>query len=89
MRRIHTSMVGPAHGYTSSPTPWRLDVNLDAKGETTTGKKFGWKLFHYISGGGMRMFGRTVEQEEADASQNRFLAAMGVLFVFWLAFYFI
>jgi len=85
--RIHISPVKPAHGYTSSSSPWLFDVNTEAKGETTTGKKFGWKLFHYISGGGMRMFGRTVEQEEADIRQNRFFATMGVLFVLWLAFY--
>ena len=78
-------MVGPAHGYTSSPTPWRLDVNLDAKGETTTGKKFGWKLFHYLSGGGMRTFGRTVQQEELGARQTRFLVVAGLLSALWLA----
>ena len=48
-------------------------------------------LFEYlenptaISGGGMRVFGRTVEQEEADARQNRFLWAMGAVFALWLA----
>jgi hypothetical protein len=89
MSDIHTSLVGTLHSYTRSKVPWRLDEYRDAQCVTTKGKRFGWKLFHYISSGGMRMFGRTVEQEEADARQNRFLAAMGVLFVFWLAFYFI
>ena len=89
MKCVHTTIVRPAHGYTRSSTPWLLDANLAAKGETTTGLKFGWKLFHYISGGCMRVFGRTVEQEEADARQNRFLWAMGAVFALWLAFYFI
>ena len=45
----------------------------------------GWKLFHYISGGGMRTFGRTVQQEELNARQNRFLAAAGIAAALWLA----
>ena len=43
------------------------------------------KLFHYISGGGMRTFGRTVQQEELNARQNRFLVAAGVAAALWLA----
>ena len=78
-------MVDDAHAYTRSRTPWRLEVNREARGETTNGKKFGWKLFHYISGGGMRAFGRSVAQEEVDAKQNRFLVAAGVFAALWLA----
>ena len=85
MSGIHTTIVGDAHAYTRSRTPWLLDENREARGETTNGKKFGWKLFHYIAGGGMRAFGRSVRQEEIDAKQNRFLVAAGVFGVVWLA----
>ena len=83
MRDIHTTIVTDAHVYTRSKEPWRLDVYREAKGETTTGKKFGWRLFHYISGGGMRTFGRTVQQEEKDTKLTRFLVAAGVLGAVW------
>lgn len=85
MSGIHTTIVGDAHAYTRSRTPWLLDENREARGETTNGKKFGWKLFHYIAGGGMRAFGRSVRQEEIDAKQNRFLVAAGVFGAVWLA----
>ncbi len=85
MRDIHTAIVTDAHAYTRSKEPWRLEVYREAKGETSTGKKFGWRLFHYISGGGMRTFGRTVLQEERDARRTRFLVAAGVLGALWAA----
>ena len=88
MRGVHTSVVGDAHPYTRSKSPWRLEKYTDAHGETSTGQRFGWRLFHYISGGGMRMFGRTVGQDEVRARQRNFLivaAALGVLwFLFWI-----
>ena len=87
MSAIHTSIVGDAHAYTRSKVPWRLDTYRDAHGETSKGARFGWKLFHYISGGGMRTFGRTVQQEELRVRQNRFLAVAAAVAVLWLAFY--
>lgn len=84
MSAIHTTIVRDAHAYTRSKVPWRLDAYQDAHGETTKGKKFGWRLYHYIAGGGMRTFGRTVQQEELSARQNRFLIIAGVLALVWL-----
>ena len=86
MSAIHTSIVGDAHAYTRSKVPWRLDTYRDAHGETSKGARFGWKLFHYISGGGMRTFGRSVRQEETNARRNRFLAVSAVIGVLWLVF---
>ena len=34
----------------------------------------------------MRTFGRTVQQEELNARQNRFLVAVGIVAALWLAF---
>ena len=85
MSSIHTSIVGDAHAYTRSKVPWRLDAYRDASGETSGGVRFGWKLYHYISGGGMRTFGRTVQQEELNAKQNRFLLAAAAAAALWLS----
>ena len=85
MSGIHTSMVCDAHAYTRSKVPWSLDTYRDAHGETSKGERFGWRLFHYIAGGGMRTFGRTVQQEELDRRQNRFLVLVIGVVVAWLA----
>lgn len=84
MSSIHTNIVGSIHSYTRSHVPWTLDENRDACGETASGLKFGWRLFHYISGGGMRAFGRSVRQEEADIKRNRFLVFAGLFALMWL-----
>ncbi len=89
MSSIHTSIVESAHSYTRSKVPWRLDEYQEAHGETSKGTRFGWKLFHYISGGGMRTFGRTVQQEELGARQNRFLVVAGVVAAVWIALMFV
>ncbi len=78
--------VGERHAYTKSKAPWRLDVYQEARGETSNGVKFGWRLFHYLSGGGLRTFGRTVQQEEADLKRTRFLVATGIVAALWLFF---
>lgn len=88
MSGIHTSIVKDAHAYTRSRVPWLLDAAEAAQDETRTGAKVGWKLFHYISGGGMKTFGRTIQQEEADVKRNRFLVKAAVLGAVWLWFYF-
>ena len=87
MSAILPEPVKSAHAYSRSPTPWRLDAYRQASGTTTKGKKFGWKLFHYLAGGGMRAFGRTVEQEETAWRQARFLRVCGILALIWLWFY--
>lgn len=87
MSRLSNSIVRDAHAYTRSRTPWLLDSSEAAREGTTAGGKFGWRLFHYLSGGGLRAFGRTVEQEEADAKRVRFLIKAAVLGAVWLYFW--
>jgi hypothetical protein len=41
---------------------------------------------HYISGGGMRAFGRTIRQEEVRRYHVRFCIEAGVFAVLWLLF---
>lgn len=82
---IHTDLLREKHAYTRSSVPWRLDDCRDARADVPApGRKVGFRLFRYLSGGGMRSLGRTVEQEEVDRRQNRFLAVAGALGVAWL-----
>ena len=72
------------HSYTRSSEPWQMDRYTAAHGETSSGKEYGWRLFHYISGGGMRTFGRTLRQDARSRRQTRFLVVSAVLFAVWL-----
>ena len=73
MGRISTEIVGDAHAYTRSDVPWSISTAKSARG----------KLIDYISGGGMRTFGRTVRQDEVRRRQLRFLAVAAVLAAVW------
>ena len=75
MGAIHTRFVGDAHSYTRSKSRWRIDAAVRSARD---------RLYHYISGGGLSAFGRTIAQEERDEKQTRFLVAAGVAFVIWL-----
>lgn len=84
MSAVHTNLLDSIHSYTRSHTPWLLDEHRMADGVTATGHRFGWRLFHYIAGGGLKAFGRSVRQEESDVKRNRFLIWAGVFAVLWL-----
>ena len=73
MGRVSTEIVGDAHAYTRSDVPWSI----------STAKTPRSRLINYISGGGMRTFGRTVRQEEVRRKRLRFLAASAVFAVVW------
>ena len=73
MGRVSTEIVGDAHAYTRSDVPWSI----------STAKTSRSRLINYISGGGMRTFGRTVRQEEVRRKQLRFLAVAAVLAAIW------
>lgn len=74
---VRLSALDSKHAYTRSRAPWILADYRSAYG----------KLLHYISGGGMSTFGRTIRQEEARLRQRRFLTLAAVLGALWLAFY--
>ena len=76
MSAIHTTVVTDAHAYTPSNSPWILGEHRSVYG----------KLIHYLAGGGMEAFGRTVRQEEVRRCQIRFLTAAAALAVAWLLF---
>ena len=73
MGRVSTEIVGDAHAYTRSDVPWSIPPAKSARG----------RLIDYISGGGMRTFGRTVRQEEVRRKQVRFLAVAAALAAVW------
>ena len=73
MGRVSTEIVGDAHAYTRSDVPWSISTAKSARG----------RLIDYISGGGMRTFGRTVRQEEVRRKQLRFLAVAAALVAVW------
>ena len=79
MSGVHTELVTAAHGYTRERTPWIMDEHKSVYG----------KLIHYLSGGGMRTFGRTVSQEIVRYRQRRFLVFAFVMGGLWLIFYFV
>ena len=73
MGKVHTEIVEDAHAYTRSDVPWAIATSRTDQD----------RLVNYISGGGMRIFGRTVRQEEVERRQVRFLIVAGILAVAW------
>ena len=57
MAALRTALVKRRHAYTSTDIPWSMDVG--AEGESSDLAKGNWRLFRYLSGGGMRAFGRS------------------------------
>lgn len=82
--RLHPTLVTAEHSYTRSSEPWRMGCNTRAHGRTVSGKTYGWRLFHYISGGGIKAFGRTLRQDIRSRRQSRFLVVSAALFVAWV-----
>lgn len=79
MSIVSTIFRTDAHVYTRSKTPWIIGEHPSAYG----------KLIHYLSGGGMRTFGRTIAQEESRRKHVRFYVFAGILGVVYSAFYFL
>ncbi len=77
MKRLPTSVREDAHAYTRSKSPWIL-----SEYGTNCGK-----LIHYISGGGMRAFGRTIKQEEIRRRHTGFWCLTTILVVVWACFW--
>ena len=74
MENVHTEIVGDAHAYTRSGVPWAMATSRTPRD----------RMRNFISGGGMRIFGRTVRQEEVKRKQLRFLTVVAVLAILWV-----
>jgi len=77
MKQLTTSLARDSHAYTHSKAPWLITVGESAYG----------RMINYLSGGGLRSFGRTLRQEEVLIRQRRFLWTSGVLAAVWLILY--
>lgn len=75
---VHTSLSENAHGYTREDAPWSIDVQQ---------KPDEGRLGHYLSGGGIPAFGRTIRQEVARLKHTRFLTKAIILGIIWLLLY--
>lgn len=64
-------------------TPWTSDLAPDA-GDGTDAERSRRRLFHLLSGGGLKGHVRTGRQEALKARQTRFLAVAAVLAAVWL-----
>lgn len=85
MAALRTALVKRRHAYTSADIPWALDV--DATGDADDVLRHGrWRLFHYLSGGGMRAFGRPSGRELQLRRQTRFLWTSAALAILWVIF---
>ncbi|MBO7721278.1 MAG: hypothetical protein J6T01_02625 [Kiritimatiellae bacterium] len=81
MGKVPTSLLDHDHAYTRSESPWII-----AERDVAVGTPYE-RLIKYISGGGMRMFGRTVRQEEVRLKRLRFISAAAVIAALWLVFF--
>lgn len=81
---IENVLVRSEHVYTRSSEPWQLDADVSDVPVVQGGRRFGRRLFHYLSGGGSKAFGRSVAREAADRRQNRFFVAFALGAVVWL-----
>lgn len=80
-RTVHTETIRAAHAYTRADAPWIID-DVPKSGVCA-------RLMHFISGGGMRTFGRTVRQEAARRRHRRFFIWSGAFGIVWALFYFL
>lgn len=88
MAALRTSLVRRRHAYTGVDIPWQIDVErplLDAPDARHQKRR----LFHYLSGGGLRAFGRPSGYALMAYRQTRFLWTAAVLGVLWLVFLFV
>lgn len=86
MAALRTTLVGKRHAWTGDDLPWSIDVEDESVAGLSPRHRAGWKLFHYLSGGGMRAFAASAAREIAARRQTRFLWCVSVLSVLWLIF---
>ena len=91
MAAVRTSLVKRRHAWTGENLPWSIDVADESVQSLPADRQAGWRLFHYLSGGGMRSFPHYTSTARARVSrrQTRFLWTMALFAALWLAFRFI
>lgn len=86
MAPLKTTLVRRRHAWTGLDVPWNIDVGGGEVEDLPEKHRAGWRLFHYLSGGGLRAFVGSAAREVVSRRQTRFICITGVLCVFWLVF---
>ena len=86
MAALRTSLVKRRHAYTSTDIPWSMDVDPSKDAGADGAEPANRRLFRYLSGGGMRAFGRPSDRELLARRQARFLWLAAVLALCWIVF---
>lgn len=89
MAAVRTSLVRRRHAWTGVDLPWSIDVEDDTVLALPERHRAGWRLFHYLSGGGLKAFASSAARELVSRRQTRFLWTMTALAVLWLIFRYI
>lgn len=79
MLRKTNPFVKSRHAWTKVDVPWDLSEDRNVGNA-----RFGWRLFHYLRGGGLKAFGSTSLRMVRERRQTRFLVICAVIFVLWL-----
>lgn len=89
MAPLSPTFVRRRHAWTGLDVPWRIDVGDDARAALPAERRAGWRLLHYLSGGGIRAFAGSLAREAASRRQTRFLWFMVGVGLVWLALRFV
>jgi hypothetical protein len=89
MAALRTSLVKRKHAWTGADVPWYIDVEEVPSVLDSVDAKKNWRLFHYLSGGGLSAFGTSSERIIVERRQTRFLRIACALAVLWLVFWII
>lgn len=84
MAPLSTSLVKRRHAWTGEKIPWRIDVGDDALASLPEEHRAGWRLFHYLSGGGIRAFAGSAARDVVSRRQSRFLWFMLGVCAVWM-----
>jgi len=87
MAAVRTSLVKREHAWTGADVPWRLDTDDAPTPDAPEAERVRWRLFRYLSGGGLSACGTSSARALVCRRQGRFLTFAGVLAVLWIVFW--
>lgn len=86
MAALRMPLVRRRHAWTGADLPWSIDVEDESVAALPAARRAGWRLFHYLSGGGLRAFAGSAARDVAVRRQTRFLWCAGGLAALWAVF---
>ena len=87
MSAVRTSLVTKDHAWTGADVPWKLDTEEGVDLAASESERVRWRLFRYLSGGGLSACKSSSAREQAIRRQGRFLVFAGFLGVLWIIFW--